>query len=119
VPLSGATVSLVAHDGSEELGTPSGDGRPMLDAARTFAPEFVLAHAGSPSGDGAGGGGACSRLADCCRASVDAMGGSVPAHTCDACDDMVGLQDATCERTMAAHRSGLRAMNEAVPAACN
>jgi collagen type III alpha len=77
------------------------------------------AEAEGESGDGAGGGGPCSRIADCCRAYVDAMGGSVPANTCDAYDNVVGLQDATCEQTMAGYRSGLQAMNKAVPAACN
>jgi len=45
-PVSGATVSLVARDRTEEIGVLGADGRLTLDAARAIAPEFVLRHVG-------------------------------------------------------------------------
>ena len=74
-----------------------------------------------PSGGAAagGGGGACSRVADCCRAYVGEMGGSVPASTCDAYNNVTGMQDSLCEQTIAGYRGGLTAMSKTVPAACN
>lgn len=71
-----------------------------------------------PAGGG-GGGGSCSRIADCCRAYVSAMGASVPASTCDAYNNVAGMQDSVCDQSMAGYRSGLTAMQKEVPAACN
>lgn len=71
------------------------------------------------TGGGGGGGGACSRIAACCRAYVGAMGASVPASTCDAYNNVAGMQDSMCEQTMAGYRTGLQAMQKAVPADCN
>jgi hypothetical protein len=70
-------------------------------------------------GGGGGGGGSCSRIAECCRAYIDAMGGSVPASTCDAYNNVANLQDSVCDQTIAGYRSGLTAMQKTVPAACN
>ena len=66
----------------------------------------------------AAGGGACSRVAGCCRAYIDAMGGSVPTSTCDAYNNVVGMPDATCESAIAGYRSGLTALNKTVPSEC-
>ena len=75
---------------------------------------------GSDQGSAAGGGGgACSRVADCCRAYVGEMGGTVPASTCDAYNNVTGMQDSLCEQTIAGYRGGLTAMSKTVPAACN
>ncbi|MBX3271486.1 MAG: hypothetical protein KF729_14570 [Sandaracinaceae bacterium] len=68
---------------------------------------------------GGGGGGSCSRIAACCRAYIDAMGGTVPTSTCDAYNNVVGMQDSLCDQTMAGYRAGLQAMNKTVPADCN
>ncbi|MBX3269551.1 MAG: hypothetical protein KF729_04790 [Sandaracinaceae bacterium] len=70
-------------------------------------------------GGGGGGGGSCSRIAECCRAYIEAMGGSVPANTCDAYNNISHLTDDVCDQTMAGYRTGLSAMQKAVPAACN
>ena len=64
-------------------------------------------------------GGACSRMAACCRAYVSAMGGSVPTSTCDAYNDVSNIPDSVCTQTMAGYRSGLSAMQKAIPADCN
>ncbi|MGE0787875.1 MAG: hypothetical protein AB7S26_19530 [Sandaracinaceae bacterium] len=68
---------------------------------------------------GGGGGGACSRIAACCRAYVEAMGGSVPANTCDAYNQVQGMPETSCEQTIAGYRTGLSAMQKAIPADCN
>ncbi len=70
-------------------------------------------------GGGGGGGGACSRIAGCCRAYVNAMGATVPASTCDAYNNVTGMQDSLCEQTMAGYRAGLQAMQKSVPSECN
>jgi len=72
-----------------------------------------------PAPAAAAGGGSCSRVAACCRAYVAAMGGSIPASTCDAYNNIAGMQDSMCDSTMAGYRSGLTAMQKAVPTECN
>ena len=79
-------------------------------------PGVAEAPVAEPSG---GGGGACSRISGCCRAYIAAMGASVPASTCDAYDNVVGMQDSVCESAIAGYRSGLQAMQKAVPSECN
>jgi hypothetical protein len=67
----------------------------------------------------AAGGGACSRMAACCRAYVAAMGATVPASTCDAYNDVSNMPDSMCSQSMAGYRAGLQAMQKAVPSECN
>ena len=66
----------------------------------------------------AAGGGACSRVAGCCRAYIDAMGGTVPTSTCDAYSNVAAMPDTACESAISGYRSGLTAMNKAVPTEC-
>lgn len=66
-----------------------------------------------------GGGGACSRVQACCRAYVQAMGATVPANTCDAYSNVANMPDSLCESTISGYRSGLAAMQKAIPADCN
>jgi len=85
----------------------------------TEAPHDVAPADEATPAAGGGGGGACSRIADCCRAYVAAMGASVFVSICDAYSSVQGMQDSLCEQTMAGYRTGLTAMQKAVPAACN
>ena len=82
-------------------------------------PAEPVAEPSGGGGGGGGGGGSCSRIAACCRAYIDAMGGTVPASTCDAYNNVAGMQDSLCDQTMAGYRMGLQAMNKTVPADCN
>ncbi|MBX3275992.1 MAG: hypothetical protein KF729_37415, partial [Sandaracinaceae bacterium] len=92
-------------------------GQDLERAGREAAENAAAAE--SAAAGGGGGGGACSRIAGCCRGYIDAMGGTVPASTCDAYNNVVGMQDSLCEQTIAGYRSGLSAMNKTIPADCN
>ena len=107
---------FLSQDDEEEEAAPTA--QPAEAQPAEAAPEEA---AGAPAADqgGGGGGGACSRIAACCRAYVAAMGATVPASTCDAYDNVAGLQDSVCETTMAGYRTGLQAMQKAVPSECN
>ncbi|MCB9592961.1 MAG: hypothetical protein H6719_09540, partial [Sandaracinaceae bacterium] len=90
-----------------------------LNEAVQNANEAANEAANTGGGDTAGGGGSCSRIAACCRAYVSAMGASVPASTCDAYNNVAGMQDSMCDQTMAGYRTGLQAMGRDVPSECN
>ncbi|MFK7989199.1 MAG: hypothetical protein AB8I08_24480 [Sandaracinaceae bacterium] len=104
--MAAEAVSDVADD-FEELGEAVQEANEAAEAANAEA------------GGEAGGGGACSRVAACCRAYVAAMGATVPASTCDAYNDVTHIPEATCSSTIAGYRTGLAAMQKAVPTECN
>lgn len=89
---------------------------PVLEPAPAPTPAPAPAE---PAAEPAAASGPCARVAGCCRAYIDAMGGNVPTSTCDAYNNVVGMPDATCESAMAGYRSGLTALNKQIPSECN
>lgn len=95
------------------LFSPEPEATPAQPSATAPAVAPAAPAAPAPSG------GACSRIAACCRAYVNAMGAAVPASTCDAYNNVAGMPDSTCASAIAGYRSGLGAMNKSIPSECN
>ncbi len=111
------SLSLVACGGEEEAEAETASSTEEEGDDTAEAEEEEAEEPAAEEGGG-GGGGPCSRISACCRAYVNAMGATVPASTCDAYNNVAALQDSVCEQTIAGYRTGLSAMQKAIPSEC-
>lgn len=103
-------VYQVVCGGLAAMGAATAPMAPTVDTSGATAPAVAPA---------AGGGGVCQRATDCCNAYVQAMGAAAAGTNCSLYGTMGGgPAEAGCQSAIDGFRSGLTAMGQTVPAAC-